>query len=742
MTKGRGLPLAAGSLVLVTLLSGCGGLPRLEDYPTLPLEQTSFLLASDGSLITQLHAEQDRVVLSFRQMPASIRDATVAIEDRRFYQHHGVDLRAVVRAAYDNAQAGQIVEGGSTITEQLVKNLYTGDAETFRRKFDEAALAWQLEDRMTKDQILTEYLNTVYFGLGAYGIQAAARTFFGVDAKDLDVAQAATLAGLISSPGHFDPFRHPDHARGRRDVVLRLMFEQGTLTKAVYQRAVDEPVNVHRTSVKSTRYPYPYFVDYVKDWFLSDPAFGETREDRYKLLFTGGLRITTTIDPRLQSAAESAVGAVLSYPSDPAGAMTVMDPSTGFVRAMVGGNDADYWNNHEGGRVNLATDEGGTGRQSGSSFKPYALVAALEDGISPSTMFPSPTSIDIPMGNGKVWSVTNAEPSSFGSMTLEDATIDSVNTVYAQLIDRIGASKVVSVATRMGIRCCKDVSQPTHPLRPYLSAVLGTNEVNTLEMADAYSTLASGGSRVAPVPVLSVTDASGHSLWKASPDPRQVVDPRIASVVDRILQKVVLYGTGTAANIGRPQIGKTGTAMDHSNAWFVGAIPQLTAAVWVGFPRGQVSMVPPTTRITVFGGTWPAEIWRVFMERAAAALVVKGFPRPEVGYVSVAVDVTQDTYCLPNQFTLPQNIETLQFIDGMEPRLTCTAPTALQSVSVPSVIGLPLSAAEEQLNLSGFYVKVVTVTSTQPKNTVVYQTPSAGVGAYQTSTVTISVARP
>ncbi|MDP9297400.1 MAG: transglycosylase domain-containing protein [Actinomycetota bacterium] len=739
MTKGRGPALAAAILLLATVLTGCGGLPRLEDYPTLSLAQTSFLYASDGSLITELHADQDRVVLTFGQIPQSIRDATVAIEDRRFYQHHGVDLRAILRAAYDNVAAGRTIEGGSTITEQLVKNLYTGAERTLRRKLDEAVLAWQLEDRMTKDQILTEYLNTVYFGAGAYGVQAAARTFFGVDAADLGLAQSATLAGLITSPGHFDPVRHPRRALGRRDVVLRLMFEQHLISSRAYARSIRANLNVRRSRPNSARYPYPYFVDYFKAWFLSNPAFGETREDRYKALFTGGLRITTTLDPRLQSAAESAVRSVLSYPSDPAGAMTVMDPTTGYVRAMVGGRTGDYWDGTPGARVNLATGEGGTGRQSGSSFKPFALVAAIENGISPSTVFSAPSSIQIPMEGGHVWSVTNAEGSGYGSLSLADATIHSVNTVYAQLIDRVGAAKVVAVAKRMGIRCCTHVSQPTHPLLPYLSAVLGTNEVNTLEMADAYSTLASGGSRVDPVPVLSVTDAKGNVLWRADPRPRRMLDPQIASVVDQILQNVVLYGTGTAANIGRPQIGKTGTAMDHSNAWFVGAIPQLTAAVWVGYPRGQIPMVPPRTRITVFGGTWPAGIWRVFMERAALNLPVRTFPQPAIGYVSVAVDTTQQPYCLPNQYTLPQNVQTLQFVAGMQPRKTCTTPTSLQSITVPSVIGLPQAAAEETLRQAGFSVTATVAPSTQPAGTVVYQNPAAGVDAYQTSTVTITV---
>lgn len=738
MRRSRGPAL--GVALLAIAAAGCGALPRLSTYrqQALPLAQTSFLFASDGSLITDLHANQDRVVLSRTQMPASIRQAAVAIEDKRFYFHHGFDLRAIVRAAFADASAGRIVEGGSTITQQLVKQLYVGNARSLSRKIDEAVLAWQLEDRLTKDQILTRYLNTVYFGQGAYGVQAAARTYFGVDAKQLTLSQAALLAGLIASPSDFDPLIHPARARVRRRDVLRAMLAQGMIGQQALEEALAEPIQL-QPSTSQERYPYPYFVDYFKQWFLSNPAFGATREDRYRRLFTGGLRITTTLDPRFQAAAQTAVRSVLSYPGDPAGAMTAVDPRTGYVRAMVGGNDAAYWNaKSTNGRVNLATG-GSTGRQAGSAFKPFALVAALENGISPSTTFAAPASIQIPLDDGQVWDVANAEPSGYGSLTLEQATINSVNTVYAQLIARVGAQTVVDAAKQMGIRCCQRVSQPKRPLLPYLSAVLGSNEVNTLEMASAYGTLATGGQHVNPIPVISITDAQGELVWQANPDPKQVIDPAVASAADQILQKVVLYGTGTAANIGRPQIGKTGTNNAFTDAWFVGAIPQLVAAVWIGFPQGQISMEPPTTRITVFGGTWPAQIWRLFMLKAATSFPSQSFPTPQVSYVAVAVDVTQDPYCLPNQYTLPQNIQTLDFIAGTEPTKTCTTPTSLQLLPVPSVVGLSQAAAMTLLGDAGFYVKVIVTSSTQPPGTVISQSPSAGVSAYQTSTVTITV---
>ena len=737
MRHRRGFPLFGSMLLLAVTATACD-LPSIDEYDPLPLAQTSFLYAADGSLITELHAAENRVVLREREMSPFVRDAAVAIEDRRFFAHHGVDVRAIARAAVVNANEGEVTEGGSTITQQLVKNLYVGNADTLRRKLDEASLAWQLEDRLTKDQILTKYLNTVYLGEGAYGVQSAAQTYFSIDARELSLGQSALLAGLIAAPNHFDPFVHPESAYGRRNVVLRLMRDQHLIEPAQYRAAVREPI-VLRRGEPTERYRFPYFVDYFKEWFLANPAFGPTRQDRYKLLFTGGLRITTTLDPGTQELAEDSVRSVLESPSDPDGAMTVIDPRTGFVRAMVGGKDADYWKDADAGRVNLATGEGGLGRQTGSAFKAYALVTALENGISPSTVFPAPATIDIPLEGGTIWHVTNAEGSGYGSMSLASATVNSVNTVYAQLIQQLGPDKVVETAERMGMRCCLRVSEPREPLSPYLSAVLGTNEANTLEMASAYGTLATGGAHIDPVPVVSVTDAQGETLWQARPHPKQVLEPQVASAAADILQDAVSYGTGRSAIIGRPQLGKTGTADTHTNAWFVGAIPQLTAAVWIGFHEGLIPMEPPRTRITVFGGTWPAQIWRLFMLRAAADLPEREFPTPEVGYLSVSVDVSQSPYCLPNAYTLPQNIDTLQFIEGTEPTEVCTSPRKVQSVPVPSVIGLDQASAALALEDSGFYVEVRVEPSTQPAGTVIYQSPSAGTSATQTSTVTVTV---
>jgi penicillin-binding protein 1A len=454
-----------------------------------------------------------------------------------------------------------------------------------------------------------------------------------------------------------------------------------------------------------------------------------------------GLRITTTLDPAIQSAAQDAVSSALPYPVRSRrrrhGAR-----STDRVRARDGRREgADYWANDAAGRVNLATGARRIRTPDRIRLQGVRPRDRARAGVSPDTTFSAPSSIDIPLPDGGIWHVTNAEGSGYGTMSLRSATVYSVNTVYAQLIERLTPQAVVDTAQRMGMRCCTKVSSPKTPLLAYPSAVLGSNEANTLEMATAYGTLATGGRRVDPVPAVTITDADGKLLWQADPRPQQVVSPDVASAADGILQDVVLYGTGTAANIGRPQIGKTGTDDNHDNAWFVGSVPQLTAAVWVGFHQGQIPMEPPRTRITVFGGTFPAQIWRLLMLRVTAGLPQEQFPTPEVRYVDVAVDVTQRPYCLPNDNTLPMDIEILPLHlgHGADPGLHVPARGGTRHR--PSVVGFSEAEARTTLEQSGFYVQVRSEASTQPVGTVIYQTPSGGLTDLQTSTVTITVAR-
>lgn len=739
----RTFPVAA--LCALALVAQSCDLPDLKEerQNAQALPQTSFLYAEDGSLIAPLHAGEDRVVVKWKDIPQVMAAATVAIEDQRFWDHAGVDLKALLRAAYTNVTEGSVEQGASTITQQLVKNLYVGDEIALSRKFKEAYLAWQLEQNQTKEEILTEYLNTVYFGNGAYGVQAAARTYFGIDATELNLPQAALLAGVIPSPSTYDPVTHPKRARARRTRVLDAMLAQGLIDQATHDEAVRSRLGLEIGGPEERRYIAPYFVDFFKEWFLSNPRFGETVSDRYDLLFKGGLRITTTLSPRMQFQAERAVRQVLPYARDPYAAMTVLDPRTGYVRAMVGGRD--YWDEKDRySRINLATG-GSTGRQTGSAFKPFALVAALENGLTPSTPL-NGSSVSIPLSDGTSWEPQNAEGSGYGTISLETATVNSVNIAYANLEVKLGggnaiegAEKIIDVAERMGIRCCPRTTEPSTPLRAVPAAVLGANEVSTLEMASAYGTLAYGGVHVQPTPVIRIEDANGDLIYGAPPKMEQAIDPGVASVAVDILEKVVQYGTGTAARLFRPQFGKTGTEDLYRDAWFVGAIPQLVAAVWVGFPQGQISMQYPRTRIKVFGGTWPAQIWHAFMFNATERIPVRDFPEPTGGveYVTVRIDVTQG--CIANEFTPPGNIQTLQFLQGTEPTKVCREPTSYQFLTVPSVIGMKQGEAVHELRSAGFNVAVELVPSSQPGGTVVAQDPDGGSRAQQTSTVTISV---
>ena len=745
----------AGLLILATLGSAC----HLPDVPNLDdeerkaraLPQTSFLFAGDGTLITTFHAEENREIVPLDDIPLIVRRAVVAVEDRRFYSHSGVDFRALVRAAYVDATEGHVVEGGSTITEQYVKNRYLGTDRTISRKVKEAILAWQLEREMSKRDILAGYLNTVYFGEGAYGIQAAAQTYFSEPASSLDVSQAALLAGLIRAPSTYDPVEHPDLALARRATVLRILREAGVITPEEYGATLATGLGL-RVTHREGPYEAPYFVQFVKQWVASNPAFGDTRTERESLLYRGGLRITTTLDPRLQRAAEDAVNQVLVYRTDPYGAMTVIDPRTGEIKAMVGGRD--YFSQDDPvAQVNLATG-GSTGRQAGSTFKPFALVAAMLAGISPHHVYDAPPEITLALPGEcqapgePVWPVHNFDGSGDGRLTVEQATIYSVNVVYAQIVRDLGAgdpcagaAKVVDAARALGVSSSALLRMGVgHPLQAVPSAVLGSEQVNTVEMASAYATLANVGYRLDPVAVTKVTDSSGKVLWQNVPEPRLAVDRSVAYVADQILQKVVAQGTGTAAAIGRPTIGKTGTAEEYRDAWFVGAVPQLSAAVWVGFPQNEDSMVAPRTRIPeVLGGTWPAQIWRLFMSKATEPLPVRQFPLPVLRNVIVPIDTSRG--CQANRYTPPALIAQTRFLVGTQPAM-CTSPSSYRSLAVPSVIGLPVSEAASDLERAGLRVTAVGRPSVQPAGTVVGQDPPSGEEALQASGIRLEVAVP
>ncbi|MGE5460838.1 MAG: transglycosylase domain-containing protein, partial [Solirubrobacterales bacterium] len=581
-------------LVAVPLLGVLGVLgtlyylyTQLELPLTPPPLQTTYVYDHAGNLLTTLHSSVDRTIVPIDDMPASLRHAVVSAEDKGFYEHSGVDPVGIVRAAWADLVAHQTVQGGSTITQQVVKNVYAGTysedpvthqqvytvpPRTFGQKIRESLLAIKVEHEFTKDEILATYLNTVYFGHGAYGVQAAAQTYWSKDSSELTLLESATLAGLIPSPSLFDPISNPNDAETRRNYVLDRMVADGYLQADRAAVLKDKRVRTNPL-VNADDFPpkLGYFLDYTRRSLID--TFGEPT------VFGGGLQVTTTLDQQLQGYAEDAVAGRLDTPGDPAAALVAIDPRTGGVVAMVGGSNWDR------SQVNLATGKGGTGRQAGSAFKPFTLVAAMEDKISLNSRWSGPGSITIPdkrcYTNGQPWQLSNASDSEAGTFTLTQATAHSVNTVFAQLVTAVGPDAVVDVAHRMGI---------TSPLDPVCSITLGTQEVTPLEMTDAYATLASRGWRHRATPLQEVTDPSGEVRTRINERGRQVLNENDADLATYALQTVVTGGTGTNAQIGRPVAGKTGTTQQYVDAWFCGYTPQLAACVWVGYPEGQIPL--------------------------------------------------------------------------------------------------------------------------------------------------------
>jgi penicillin-binding protein 1A len=601
MTSSRATRIIKGLVGVLTLLflvfAGSGlylyglyqDLPDVEfSEEGLPVARTSVVYASDGSVIAEWHGVEDRTPVTLEQIPETLRDAVIAVEDERFYEHNGVDVEAIVRAFRSNAEAGTIVQGGSTITQQLVK-LLSGEGErTLVRKMREALLAYELEARTDKDRVLEAYLNLVYFGHGWYGVEAASQNYFGKAALELDVAEAAMLAAIIRSPGAYSPKIDPEAARQRRDLVIGKMEEQGYIDPATAQEARNRDIVL--APPRDMPEVAPHFVELVKQDLIDRLGV--------EAVFGGGLRVHTTLDPSLQALAEQSAASVLPSPDDPDVAIVCIDHSSGAVRAMVGGRDFEV------NQFNLAAQGR---RQPGSAFKPFVLTAAMASGLSPERTFSTaPYSIQVTDGTWNVENYEGAFPNT--TLTLRDATVWSVNTVFARLVIEIGAEPVVEMASRMGIETT---------LSPNPAIALGglTTGVSPLEMASAYGTIASGGVRREPMVVSRVADEQGGVLYEAETEATRVIPEALAVEVSKILHEVITRGTGTAADIGVWAAGKTGTTQSYRDAWFVGYSGNLVTSVWVGYAEGQVDMLDIRgTRVS--GGTFPARIWRAYMSQA------------------------------------------------------------------------------------------------------------------------------
>jgi len=723
----RWLLLLAG---LALLAASC----RLEpiDDPGLGTRGlTTVVYASDGSVLAQWHAEEDRALVGYEELPRSLIDAVVAIEDERYWEHAGVDLHALARAIVANLDAGGVVQGASTITQQYLKNVVLTPEVTLDRKLTEAALALRLEEGLTKEQILERYLNTVYFGDGAYGVGTATAHFFGKAPADLTVGEAALLAGLIQSPSDTDPYRHPDAALRRRRVVLNKMVELGWLSPEAAEAADQEPL-ILRPRDRSNKDRYPYFTEEVKRRLLDDPSLGATPQDRYNALFRGGLRIYTTIDPVAQEAAQAAIGSVIEG-ANPSAALAAVDPRTGHVLALVGGRDFyDPADSHA--QFNLAVQ---ARRQPGSSFKPFVLAAALEQGFTLDSVFQGGRSITIETDSGP-WLVQNYNDAVFPNLTLLEGTVYSVNVVYAQVVDAVGAQHVVDVAKAAGI---------TTDLRPFPAIALGAQEVTPLDMASAYGTFAADGIHVDPIFVTAIETHDGVNIWEPVPIVTQAMSKDVAQSVTAALTETVRRGTGQQAKIGRPIAGKTGTSQEHRDAWFVGYTPELSAAVWVGFAEGQVSMEPPTTPFTITGGTWPAQIWARFASGALAGTPYGQLAEADTeGMVTVEVDLS--TGFLAGPYCPRSHVARIRVPADQVPTVVCPVHNPAGVVqagaaTVPDVIGLDLGSAVETLTTAGFAARVVwTDGGALAQGTVFNQSPSAGFPAQTGSRIRLVVAGP
>jgi penicillin-binding protein 1A len=594
---------AAVALVAIWL----GWLFATVDLPADPPQlSSSVLLDANGTELAVLSQGERRTPVSLDQVAPVVPQALVASEDRTFWEHGGVNPLGIARALVVNVRSDG-KQGGSTITQQLVKNEFLTSERTWTRKIREAVMAVKLERRSDKRAILERYLNTVYFGRGSYGIEAASRAYFDRPAKDLTTSQAAYLIGLLPGPSGVDPVTNPDKAVIRRDAVLRSMVDAGVLSGAEADVARAEPLTAvpPRPSTQLTAGVAAHFVSWVRGELVN--RYGESA------VAGGGLRVTTTLDLDDQRAAEEAVAKALPDPADPQAALVGVDKS-GAIRAFVGSRDGAQT------QVDMArgTAGGGGGRQAGSTFKPFALAAALDHGIALDHRYPAPAELTLPTPGGP-WTVHNYGDEGFGPLTLQDATAESVNTVYARLGTDVGTPSVADAARRAGITS-------TLPEEP--SLVLGVADVSPLEMAGAYLTFARDGRPVTPFAVTDVRQGVETLAWDGPPPAAAGLAEGVARAVNTALQDVVARGTGRAAKLDRPMAGKTGTTEGNGDAWFAGYTPEYTAVVWMGYPQGAATKMTDVHGRAISGGTMPAEIWKAFAARALADVPPTPFAPP------------------------------------------------------------------------------------------------------------------
>ena len=535
--------------------------PSLDDITFDPM-LTTYIYDANGEVLTRLW-KQNRVPVTIDQIPAHVRHAAVAIEDHRFYQHHGFDLIRIMGSLIADIKSRRIVAGGSTITQQLAKNAFFTHEQKWSRKVQELLWAIQIERKYSKDEILEKYLNEIYFGHGAYGVEAAAETYFGKHVWELNLPEAAMIVGVTNGPGYFSPFIDMDAAKRRRDTVLYRMFELGYITESEYRTARDTPIEVVRSQPREEI--ASYFIEYVIAELIE--RYGEEK------VLAGGLRIYTTLDREMQRTAEQTL--LSSLPkgekdsngiTQPQAALVSVDPRTGEIKAMVGGRG------DKGDKFNRAVY---AVRQPGSAIKPFLYIVALQQGWTPATIIvDEPLQYTLP--NGRVWNVRNYHNDYRGAMTLREAVELSINVIAVKVLEQVGVKPVMDMAEKMGISTL--VHSGEHNDRGLSQMALGglTRGVTPLEMASAFGVLANQGIRVEPYAIAKVTEADGTVLEEARPRKSVVLDEEVAYMMTDLLRGVIERGTAKSANIGRPAAGKTGTSQDYTNGWFVGYTPELS----------------------------------------------------------------------------------------------------------------------------------------------------------------------
>ena len=670
--------VAVGIGGVVGVLYAFANVPLPEKAPT---PQAIVFQDRTGHPLTTLAPEENRREVPVETISPNMKAAVLAAEDRGFYHHGAISYRGLARAAFANVVQRRVAQGGSTITQQYVKNAIpdVGRERTLFRKLKEAVMAVKLERKYSKDQILGFYLNTIYFGRGAYGVEAAARTYFPsvgnrppTNSGNLTPAQAAFLAGVIRSPEFYSRPENAQSARARRNIVLQNMAQQGSLTQEQAAKAMAVPLGVSdkpssRGSSGIARSPAPYFLEKVRQQLVD--RLGEQRAN------LGGFQVRTTLDPNLQRAATTAVRQVLSRRGDPEASLVAIDPKTGAVRAMYGGR------NYQAQQFNLATD---AMRQAGSTMKPFVLEQWLKDGNSVRATFPGPPKIVV---DGQ--QIHNYGDESYGTVDLLKATRDSINTVFMQLIEKAQAPRVAEIAGATGVNDLLSSLEHRPNLTRHPSLALGASGVSTLQLASAYGTWANGGVHVQPYLIEDIYDLAGRRIelidehgskfGTHKPQQRRVVSPEVANTINGALQGVIERGTGTAAQIGRPAAGKTGTTNDYTDARFVGYTPDLVASVWMGYLDERHKLLNVHGIPQVSGGSLPALMWRDFMSRALFGAPPTPFAPPDPASAGQAPIAPPSTTAPPRTTAPPTTVP-----QTTHPPSTTTPASSTTGITLPS----------------------------------------------------------